>query len=77
MPKKQLVGTVVSTKMDNTILVRVDNIVKHDVYEKRFVRSKKFYAHDEEGKAQVGDTVMITETRPISKRKSWILSEIL
>jgi len=73
MPKRILQGTVVSDKMDKTIVVRVERRVKHPVFGK-FVRlSKKFVAHDEANSAKTGDTVRIEECRPISKRKSWTL----
>jgi small subunit ribosomal protein S17 len=77
MPKKRVQGTVVSEKMDKTIVVRVNEIRQHPIYEKRFVRSKKFYAHDPEGDAHVGDEVAIEETRPMSKTKRWILVEVI
>lgn len=76
MPKKILTGTVVSNKMDKTIVVNVKELRQHAIYEKRYVRSKKYYAHDEKNEAQVGDTVEIVEARPISKTKTWILKEI-
>lgn len=63
--------------MDKTIVVRVNEIQTHPIYEKRFVRSKKFYAHDPENKAQEGDNVIIEEVRPLSKQKRWQLLEIL
>lgn len=75
--RKTRVGNVVSTSMDKTIVVEYVARVPHPRFKKIVKRTKKFYAHDEEGKAAVGDKVRITETRPISKMKCWVLSEIL
>ena len=75
--RKTRVGNVVSTAMDKTIVVEYVARVPHPRFKKIVKRSKKFYAHDEEGKAAVGDKVRITETKPISKKKCWVLSEIL
>ncbi len=75
--RKTRVGNVVSTSMDKTIVVEYVARVPHPRFKKIVKRTKKFYAHDEEGKAAVGDKVRITETRPISKLKCWVLSEIL
>ncbi|MBS1271898.1 MAG: 30S ribosomal protein S17 [Candidatus Marinimicrobia bacterium] len=74
---KTKVGTVVSNKMDKSIMVRVDRKVKHPLYKKYITRSSKFVAHDERNKCQHGDKVKIVETRPISRRKRWRLVEIL
>ncbi len=75
--RKTRVGIVVSTSMDKTIVVEYTNRVPHPRFKKIIKRSKKFYAHDEEGKAAVGDKVSIIETKPISKKKCWALQEIL
>ena len=75
--RKTRVGNVVSTSMDKTIVVEYVARVPHPRFKKIVKKSKKFYAHDEEGKAAVGDKVRITETKPISKKKCWVLSEIL
>ena len=75
--RKTRVGNVVSTSMDKTIVVEYTARVPHPRFKKIVKKSKKFYAHDEEGKAAVGDKVRITETKPISKKKCWVLSEIL
>lgn len=75
--RKLRVGTVVSDKMDKTIVVAVDNKKRHPLYEKIVTRTKKYLAHDREGAAGVGDFVMIEETRPLSKRKCWRLIKIL
>ncbi len=74
---KERRGTVVSSAMDKTIVIRVDTIRPHPEYKKVVRRSRKFHAHDERNEAKVGDVVRIVETRPLSKTKSWRLAEIL
>ena len=69
-------GTVVSNKMDKTITLLVERRVKHPLYGKYIKRSKKIHAHDEENVCGEGDLVTITETRPISKSKSWKLTSV-
>ncbi|GAB4410645.1 MAG: hypothetical protein OHK0021_19990 [Bryobacter sp.] len=77
-PHKQTqVGEVVSTKMEKTIVVSVTRRVPHPLYKRIVSQRKRFYAHDEEGKAKVGDMVRIIESRPLSKLKRWKLDEIL
>lgn len=71
-----LVGTVVSDKMQNTVVVEVTRLVAHPLYHKRMRHSHKFHAHNEMG-AQKGDTVMIVETRPISKLKHFMVMQVL
>ena len=71
MPKRILVGTVVSDKTDKTVTVLVERKVKHPLYGKIIRRSKKYHAHDEGNEFRPGDTVRIEETRPISKTKTW------
>ena len=71
MPKRILSGTVVSSKIDKTIVVSVTRRVKHKLYKKIISRSKKYHAHDEKNKFKVGDIVSIEESKPISKLKSW------
>lgn len=68
---KRLKGEVASNKMQNTLVVRVNRIVQHPKYKKRFKVSKKYKAHYTEGEYQIGDRVEIEETRPISKDKTW------
>lgn len=70
-------GVVVSDKMDKTIVVRVERRLRHPLYGKQIRRYDKFYAHDEENSAHIGDTVRIMETRPLSKNKNWRLLEII
>lgn len=71
MPKRILLGTVVSDKADKTISVRVERRVMHPLYKKFIRRTKKYAAHDPENRCKVGDTVRIRECRPISKSKRW------
>ncbi len=71
MPKRILIGTVTSDKMDKSVTVKVERKVKHPLYGKIIRRSKKYHAHDEDNAFNVGDTVRIEETKPISKTKSW------
>lgn len=75
--RKVRVGKVVSDKMDKTIVVAVEEYVKHPLYGKTMRRTAKFKAHDEANQAKTGDTVRIMETRPISKEKRWRLLEIV
>ena len=75
--RKTRVGNVVSTKMDKTIVVEYVARVPHPRFKKIVKKTKKFYAHDEDSKAAVGDKVRIVETKPISKSKCWKLEEIL
>jgi len=75
--RKERVGQVVSTKMKKTAVVETTTRVPHAKFGKIVKQVKRFYAHDEEGKAQTGDTVRIAETRPLSKLKRWRLVEIL
>jgi small subunit ribosomal protein S17 len=73
MPKRVLQGIVISDAQNKTIIVRVERRVMHPVYKKFVTRSKKYAAHDEDNKFHTGDAVQIEESRPISKRKSWIV----
>jgi small subunit ribosomal protein S17 len=75
--RKERIGTVVSNKMAKTVVVSTVTRVPHPKFGKIVKHVKKFYAHDEEGKAQPGDKVRITETRPLSKLKRWRVVEIL
>jgi len=71
------IGRVISNGMEKSVVVSVDRLFKHRFYEKTIRRSSKFMAHDEKNECQVGDQVKIEETRPLSKRKRWIVAEIL
>jgi len=75
--RRHVTGVVVSDRMDKTITVKVDRLVRHTMYRKFVSRSSKFYAHDEKGEAGLGDTVEIAETRPLSKLKRWRLVRVL
>jgi small subunit ribosomal protein S17 len=75
--RKTLIGRVVSTKMAKTIVVEVRRQKAHPFYKRVVARSKKFYAHDEDGTARLGDFVQIEETRPLSKLKRWTLKEVV
>jgi len=71
MTKKRLIGTVISNKMQKTVVVRVERIKEHPRYKRRYRFHKKYKAHDEKGECKVGDRVIIEECRPISKEKRW------
>lgn len=75
--RTQKVGVVVSDKMEKTVVVSVDFVRRHPLYNKRIRRTSKFFAHDESGQCKIGDTVRIEECAPISKRKRWIVREVL
>ncbi len=75
--RKELVGEVISDKMDKTIVVEVARRVRHPLYKKVITKYKKFYAHDEKDEAGMGDKVRIVESRPLSKLKRWRLAEVL
>ncbi|MDJ0837408.1 MAG: 30S ribosomal protein S17 [Acidobacteriota bacterium] len=75
--KVKRVGVVVSDKMEKTIVVKVERQFAHPLYKRTVKRTKKFLAHDEEGKASIGDRVEIIEARPLSRRKRWKLVRVL
>jgi small subunit ribosomal protein S17 len=75
--RKERIGVVVSNKMDKSIVVAIKRKVKHPIYGKFVNRTKKLTAHDEENSCNIGDKVRISETRPLSKNKSWRLVEII
>ena len=75
--RKTRTGVVVSDKMDKTIVVEIRTRVKHPLYGKIMNRTKRFKAHDEENQCGIGDTVLVMETRPLSKDKRWRLVEII
>lgn len=74
---RTLTGTVISNKMDKSISVSIERLIKHPVYEKYIRRSTKLLAHDEKNECNEGDIVIIESTRPLSKRKSWQLQKIV
>lgn len=75
--RKTIIGTVVSDKMDKTIVVAVETFETHPIYKKRFKKTTKFKAHDEKNECGIGDKVKIMETRPLSKDKRWRLVDII
>lgn len=75
--KRQLEGVVVSNKMDKTAVVMVERLVKHSLYKKYIKRRAKYAAHDEANECQIGDKVLITESRPLSRTKKWRVSQIM
>jgi len=75
--RKSMIGTVTSDKMDKTITVSVETVKQHPLYKKTIKTSKKYKAHDDSNEAKAGDVVKIMETRPLSKDKRWILTEIV
>lgn len=75
--RTQKVGRVVSDKMDKTIVVAVDSVRRHPLYHKRMTRTSKFLAHDESNSCKPGDVVRIEESRPLSKRKRWVVREVV
>ena len=77
MPVKEKVGIVVSNKMQKTIVVKVESRYSHPIYSKTMVKTKKYLAHDESGQCNIGDQVLVQETRPLSKRKRWKLVKVL
>ncbi|NJM98148.1 MAG: 30S ribosomal protein S17 [Phormidesmis sp. RL_2_1] len=77
MAAKERIGQVVSDKMDKTVVVAVETRVQHDKYNKIMVRTQRYKVHDEENTCKLGDRVKISETRPLSKTKRWVVADIL
>lgn len=75
--KRQLVGTIISDKMESTVVVQVERLVKHRLYKKYIRRRLRLSAHDAQNDCGIGDTVRIIESRPLSKTKKWRVCEIL
>ena len=75
--KRTLVGKVVSDKRAKTVTVLVERRVKHPIYGKIVIKSSKYHAHDEQGEYKLGDTVEITESRPLSKTKNWVVTNLV
>ncbi len=75
--KKELIGLIVSDKMDKSVVVQVERFVQHTVYKKFIKRYKKYHAHDESNECKIGDEVKIIETRPLSKLKRFRVTEIV
>jgi len=74
---RRMIGTVVSDVQDKTIVVKTERRVTHPVYRKQYTVSTKYQAHDEKNEAKLGDRVSISETKPVSKHKTWKLDEII
>ena len=77
MPKANKVGVVTSDKMNKTVVVAVERLVQHPMYQRTFKKTSTFMAHDEENQCQIGDRVRIVESPPLSKRKRWRVIEIV
>ena len=77
MTKKEKIGIVVSNKMNKTIVIAVENKYSHPIYEKTLKQTRRFMAHDEKNNCIMGDIVLISETRPLSKNKRWEVKQIL
>ena len=75
--RRQVTGIVVSNKMDKTVIVEVETLVKHQRYHKYIKRRARFTAHDEKNDCQIGDSVLITESRPLSRKKRWRVNDII
>ena len=75
--RKRLIGVVVKDKMEKTVVVEVERVLKHSKYHKYLKTKTTCKAHDEENKAKIGDKVLIMETRPLSKDKRWVVKEII
>ena len=75
--KRTLIGKVVSDKRTKTVTVLVERRVKHPIYNKIMIRSSKYHAHDEQGEFHTGDLIEITESRPISKSKNWVVTRLV
>ncbi len=75
--KRTLIGKVVSDKRAKTVTVMVERRVKHPIYDKIMIKSSKYHAHDENGDYKTGDTVEITESRPLSKTKNWVATRLV
>lgn len=75
--KRTLIGRVVSDKRTKTVTVQVERRVKHPIYGKIVIKSSKYHAHDENGEYKLGDTIEITESRPLSKTKNWVVTRLV
>ena len=75
--KSEITGVVVSDKMEKTVTVAVERQTRHELYGKTQRKTSKFVAHDEKNEAKVGDTVSIAESRPLSRRKRWVVTQVV
>ena len=77
MPVKEKVGIVISNKMQKTVVVKVESRYSHPIYSKTMIKTNKYLAHDEMSQCNIGDKVLVTECRPLSKKKRWAISKII
>lgn len=77
MPVKEKVGIVISNKMQKTVVVKVESRYSHPIYSKTMIKTKKYLAHDEMSECNIGDKVLVTECRPLSKKKRWSITKII
>nr|AIR75495.1 ribosomal protein S17 [Cyclotella sp. L04_2]AIR75636.1 ribosomal protein S17 [Cyclotella sp. WC03_2] len=77
MPVKEKVGIVISNKMQKTVVVKVESRYPHPIYSKTMIKTKKYLAHDEMSECNIGDKVLVTECRPLSKKKRWAITKII
>ena len=77
MASKEITGVIVSDKMDKSVVVAVERQIRHDVYGKTQRRTSKFLAHNEKNDAKIGDRVAIVESRPLSRRKRWVVTRVV
>ena len=77
MPVKEKIGIVISNKMQKTVVVKVESRYSHPIYSKTMIKTKKYLAHDEMSECNIGDKVLVTECRPLSKKKRWAISKII
>lgn len=77
MPVKEKIGIVISDKMEKTIVIKIENRYPHPIYSKTMVKTKKYLVHDEKNECNIGDQILIQESRPLSRKKRWVLSKIL
>ena len=77
MPEKEKIGIVISTKMQKTVVIKVENRYSHPIYSKIVIKTKKYLVHDEMGECNIGDQVLVHECRPLSKKKRWKLAKII
>jgi small subunit ribosomal protein S17 len=77
MASKEITGVIVSDKMDKSVVVAVERQIRHDVYGKTQKRTSKFLAHNEANDAKIGDRVAIVESRPLSRRKRWVVTRVV
>ena len=77
MAVKEKIGTVISTSMQKTIVIKVENRYSHPIYSKTIVKTRKYLVHDESNQCNIGDQVLVQECRPLSRRKRWALTKII